>query len=103
MVSTVTVGGGAFGVAYDSGKGEIFVTNAGDSTVSVISDLVRLLLQAPTSSPSATSTVTASPTPTVPEFSSIALVSMAAAMVVVTSYAVAIGRKKSQKIDSKLS
>ncbi len=40
VVSTVTVGNGAFGVAYDPGKNEIFVTNAGDSTVSVISEFV---------------------------------------------------------------
>ncbi len=38
MVATVTVGIDPEGVAYDSGKGEIFVANAGSNTVSVISD-----------------------------------------------------------------
>jgi len=32
------VGSNPDGVAYDSGKGEVFVANAGDSTVSVVSD-----------------------------------------------------------------
>ena len=35
---TITVGTGPNGVAYDSGKGEVFVTNSGAGTVSVISD-----------------------------------------------------------------
>ena len=38
VVATVDVGNGPQGVAYDSGKGEVFVTNAADNTVSVISD-----------------------------------------------------------------
>jgi len=37
-VTTVTVGSEPTGVAYDSGKGEIFVTNYESNTVSVISD-----------------------------------------------------------------
>lgn len=36
--ATIKVGQFPSGVAYDSGKGEIFVTNLGDGTVSVISD-----------------------------------------------------------------
>jgi YVTN family beta-propeller protein len=38
VVANVHVGNYPFGVAYDSGKGEIFVTNIYDDTVSVISD-----------------------------------------------------------------
>ena len=38
VVANVHVGNYPFGVAYDSGKGEIFVTNNYDNTVSVISD-----------------------------------------------------------------
>lgn len=34
----ITVGGSPQGIAYDGGLGEIFVTNSGDNTVSVISD-----------------------------------------------------------------
>ena len=36
--STIKVGTNPDGVAYDSGKGEIFVINAGSNNVSVISD-----------------------------------------------------------------
>jgi YVTN family beta-propeller protein len=85
VVSTVTVGNGPFGVAYDPSKSEVFVTNAADSTVSVISD----------SSSTSTPTATASSTPTTtPEFGSAALVSVAAAMAIVTLSAVVISRKK---------
>ena len=66
VVSTVKVGNGAFGVAYDFGKNEVFVTNGVDSTVSVISGSTF----SPTSTTSATSTISSSPTPTVPKFSS---------------------------------
>src|SRR5208283_3356995 len=38
VVANVHVGSSPFGLAYDSGKGEIFVTNLNDNTVSVISD-----------------------------------------------------------------
>ena len=38
VVHTVTVGLNPYGVAYDLGKNEIFVTNSGSKTVSVISD-----------------------------------------------------------------
>ena len=38
VTATVTMGSGPWGVAYDSGKGEVFVTNMGGGTVSVISD-----------------------------------------------------------------
>src|SRR6266849_1704959 len=38
VVATVNVGIAPFGLAYDSAKGEVFVTNDGSNTVSVISD-----------------------------------------------------------------
>ncbi len=38
IVATVNVGSEPYGVAYDSAKGELFVTNYDDNTVSVISD-----------------------------------------------------------------
>jgi YVTN family beta-propeller protein len=38
VIATVTVGDNATGLAYDSGKNEIFVSNQDDNTVSVISD-----------------------------------------------------------------
>jgi YVTN family beta-propeller protein len=38
VVANVPVGNLPFGLAYDSGKGEVFVTNVNDDTVSVISD-----------------------------------------------------------------
>ena len=38
MIGTVTVGTGPSGIAYDSKMGELFVTNFGSSSVSVISD-----------------------------------------------------------------
>ena len=84
------------GLAYDSAKGEIFVAR-GDNAVSVIPDSSSSSTSStptPTSSPSATSTASSSPTPKVPEFSNAALVTVAAAMVVVTLSAVAIRRKK---------
>ena len=79
----------AFGaIVYDSGKGEIF--GAGPSGIDVISD------SSSTSTP-ATSTVT-SPSPTVPEFSSTALISVAAAMVVVSLCAVAVTARTRRKL-----
>ncbi len=36
--------GVAYGVAYDSGKGEIFVTHAGVNTVTVISDTTNTVV-----------------------------------------------------------
>ena len=38
VTATIMLGGSPSGVAYDSGKGEIFVTNSGNDTISVISD-----------------------------------------------------------------
>lgn len=69
----MTVGNGPFAVAYDSGKDEIFVTNAGDSTVSVISESA------------------------IPEFSSAALILVGPAMVALTICAVGLAVRKSKK------
>jgi hypothetical protein len=55
VVSNVTVGTNTGGIAYDSGKGELFTSN-GANAVSVISD------------------TSVSPSPTVPEFSTAALI-----------------------------
>ncbi len=49
VVANITLGNGAgrgvaYGVAYDSGKGEIFVTNAGVNAVSVISDTTNAVV-----------------------------------------------------------
>jgi YVTN family beta-propeller protein len=38
VIANVTVGTGPNALAYDSGKGEVFVSNRVDGTVSVISD-----------------------------------------------------------------
>jgi len=39
LVATIRVGGGPFGVAYDSGNGYVYVANAGTDNVSVISGI----------------------------------------------------------------
>jgi DNA-binding beta-propeller fold protein YncE len=59
VVATVNVGVRAYGVAYDSAKGEVFVTNRSDNTVSVISD---------GSSTTASTSTSASGSGGVPEF-----------------------------------
>ena len=52
IAGNVTVGNQPYGVAYDSAKGEVFVSNVGDKSVSIISD----------------GTVSTSTSSTVPEF-----------------------------------
>ena len=44
VVATVPVGSLPYGVAYDSGKGEVFVTNWSGGTVSVISDATNTVV-----------------------------------------------------------
>ncbi len=44
VVATINVGTFPWGVAYDSAKGEIFVTNASPGTVSVISDSTNTVI-----------------------------------------------------------
>jgi YVTN family beta-propeller protein len=45
VTHTITVGGAPWGVAYDSGKGEIFVVNSAADTVLVLSDSSYALLK----------------------------------------------------------
>jgi len=72
VTATVTVGSKPTGVAVAPNGGYAYVTNAGGTTVSVIG-----------------TATTASPTPKVPEFSDVALVSVAVAIAVVTLCAIA--------------
>jgi YVTN family beta-propeller protein len=44
VVATIKVGSGPFGVAYDSGKGEVYVANSVSNTVSVISDATNTVV-----------------------------------------------------------
>src|ERR1700733_7140464 len=44
VTSTVSVGSTPYGDAYDSGKAEIFVSNAASNTVSVISDSTDIVV-----------------------------------------------------------
>ncbi len=75
-------------IVYDSGKGEIF--GAGSTAIDVISDSSRTPISTnPTSSPSTAS----SPSPTVPEFSSATLISIVAAMVIVSICAIGLTAK----------
>jgi hypothetical protein len=53
VIGTIPVGTWPLGVAYDSGKGEIFVTNEISNTVSVISDSPNLFAPFVSSSPGA--------------------------------------------------
>ena len=88
------------GIAYDSAKGELFISDSGSNAVSILSDS-----SSGSSSPSASTSLSASPTssssaisptPTVPEFNSAALVTVAAAIVIATLSTVAICKKKSK-------
>ena len=70
-------------VAYDSGKGEIIEATL--TGLSVFSDS-----SSPSTSTGTTASATVSPSPTVPEFSSVALVSVVAAMIALSVTAVAL-------------
>lgn len=74
-------------IVYASGKGEIIGTSS--NGLSVFSD-----------SSSPTSTNTAAPSPTVPEFSNAMLFTISTAMIVVTICAIAIARRKSSSLSS---
>jgi hypothetical protein len=92
VTATITVGASPQGVAYDSGKGEIFVANSVSNTVSVISDASSI-----SASPSPTASQSPSPTSgRIPEFSSAALFSIIA-MIAVTTCIVALAAKKSRR------
>jgi DNA-binding beta-propeller fold protein YncE len=84
-------------VVYDSGVGETFaVTNIGMSVFSDSSS--SSTTPSPTSTVSTTVSTSTSPTPKVPEFSSAALISVMAAMVVVTFGAVAVTVRTRKKL-----
>jgi DNA-binding beta-propeller fold protein YncE len=83
VIENVAIGGSGSsgsGLAYDSTKDEAFVPNAFLGTVSVIS---------------VDSGASSSPTPTVPEFSSMAFVSIVTLMIAVTLSSVVLAHKKS--------
>ena len=86
--ATLDVGTNPAGIAYDSGTGQVFVTNGNDpGTVTYMSVSSGTPSTAsPTSSPSSSST--ASSTPKVPEFSSAALVLVIVAMIALTVSAI---------------
>ena len=92
VTATLNVGTNPAGIAYDSGTGQIFVTNGNDpGTVTYTSVSSGTPTTAsPTSSSSSTST------PKVPEFNSTALISVVAAMVVVTLGSVAVKKRTSK-------
>ena len=84
VTATLNIGTNPAGIAYDSGTGQVFVTNGnnpGTVTYTSVSSGTPATAS-PTSSPSSSSTAIS--TPTVPEFSSVAIISAAAAMVIVT-------------------
>ncbi len=81
----------SYGVAYDDAKGEVFLTDV-SGKVFVISDS-----SLPAATPNPTQTI--SPSPTVPEFSTPAIVFVMALLFLV----VAIVQSRKQRIDSKLS
>ncbi len=67
VVATIPVGGAPDYIVYDSGKSELFINNiALPETISVLSDTFSI-------PPSASPTMSASPSPTVPEFSCLAI------------------------------
>jgi len=96
--STLDVGTNPSGIAYDSGTGQVFVTNGNDpGTVTYVSvSSATPSTASPTSSPSSSSTATS--TPKVPEFSSAALILVLATMAAATLCAVALSVKKSKQI-----
>ena len=92
VTATLDVGTNPAGIAYDSGTGQVFVTNGNDPgtvTYDVQFPQARLQLQVQPVPPHLLQ-LHASSTPKVPEFSSAALVSVAAAMIALTVSAVAL-------------
>ena len=86
VTATLNVGTDPAGIAYDSGTGEIYVTNDDDpGTVTVTP-----VSSGTPSAASPTSLASSTSTPAVPEFSSAALVSVAVAMIALTVSAVAL-------------
>ncbi len=127
MVATLPVGYSPSAIAYDSGKGEIFVAIAGSNSVSVISDSSNTVVANVTvgslphgvaydsskgeifvantndgtvSVISDVSGTSVSSSPTVPEFSNQALILVVLAMVAVTFCKVALALEKSTRTTS---
>jgi YVTN family beta-propeller protein len=106
VVGTVDTNGtnyntGSSGIAYDSGTSTVYAVNDQGSTEGFMGSLAVISdPSSGTSTPSPTSTASSSPstsastgstpTPSVPEFSSVAIISVAAAMVAVTLCTVAL-------------
>ena len=96
-----------YGVAYDSGKSEIFVTNSLfepsllNPTTNFISNTVSLILDSSSTSASPAPATSVSPTSTVPEFSTEALILLSVVMVTVTFCTVASAYKKLTRPNSK--
>ena len=78
--ATISVGN-THSIAYDANKGEMFVTDEGDGNILVLSD---------------SSNTSASPTPTVPEFSSAGFILVAAAVVAVSLCVAELSVKKNR-------
>lgn len=95
-VATLNVGSSPAGIAYDSGTSSIYVTNGNDPgsvTVSSISSGTPS-----TATPTPTGSTSPTSTPTVPEFSIVALVSVLAAMMLVTLALTMIVKKSKEQI-----
>ncbi len=82
VTATIPVGTNPEGVAYDSGKGEIFVANSDSNSISVLSD---------------SSNTSTSQSSTLPELSGAVLILVIVAVVVVILCAVALAVKKSAR------
>ena len=98
VISTLNVGTNPAGIAYDSGTGQVFVTNGNDpGTVTYVSVSSGTPTTAsPTSTTSSSPTATS--TPKVPEFSSTALISVGIAMIALTTSAVALKARTKKSV-----
>ena len=104
VVGTVDTNGtntytGSNGIAYDSGTSTIYAINDGGSTEGFMGSLAVISdpssgtsnpTSTPTSSTGTSTSTSSTPTPKVPEFSNVALISVAAAIVAVTFCTVAL-------------
>lgn len=90
LVTTISVGNSPDAIAYDPGKGEVFVANTNANTVSVISDVTNTVVASPTSGYTSTSA---------PEFPIDAIILLAIAGVgiyLVIRYKTRLGKQKVQ-------
>ena len=92
VTATLDVGTNPAGIAYDSNNGNIYVTNSNDpGTVTGV--------QVSSGTPSTSSpTISPASSPTVPEFGSIALIAVTAAMITLTVSAVALKAKTKKTV-----